>query len=265
MNTFTKTYQAIGSYIMYEGFNKEDHKGETKMIPAHTFVVDELERMRFPMNTLRFNPIMAAIREYDAFTKGIKDTKTLTEEYKLDKIWGPWMNDTGLKYDYFKNWKESSDYIINKFNKDNYSRKLYHNQFTINSGAALSCCWDSFQLLKIGNKLNIIFKMISTDYWLGLPADVATAATILLNYCSVLGQNPGKIYIQTGDLHIYKKHWNNMKTFLNDEVKYDSPLVLLYNQIDMMSFKSTDLKIDTYQYNKRDYDNTLVSSIEDNK
>ena len=262
--SFTHKYRDLGHLIMVNGFNKTDHKGETKMLPAQTMVIDDLERKRFPMNTLRFNPINAAIREYDALTKGINDERLITE-YKLDNIWGTWLKDNKLKVDYFKNWKESSDYIINKFNKDNYSRKLYHNQFTFDSGAALSCCWDSFQLLKIDNKLNIIFKLISTDYWLGLPADVATASIILLNYCSVLGQNPGKIYLQFGDVHIYKKHWQNMNTFLNDEIKYDSPLFLLYNQTDMMSFKSEDLRLDIYQYNKRKYDNTLISSIEDNK
>jgi thymidylate synthase len=84
---------------------------------------------------------------------------------------------------------------------------------------ALPPCHYVFELLSDGKNVDLIFKMRSSDVGLGLPANLASYAMLLMLIAEEVSMTPRYLVYVGGDVHIYKNHLEQMKELLKRDSK----------------------------------------------
>lgn len=88
-------------------------------------------------------------------------------------------------------------------------------QFIIqNEYMALPPCHYSFQFVCIGDKLDLILNMRSSDGGVGLPFNIVGYAFLLHLYASAAGKVANDLVINIGNAHIYRSHIDGIKEYL---------------------------------------------------
>lgn len=82
---------------------------------------------------------------------------------------------------------------------------------------AIPPCPFAFQLLKYGDKLNIIFYQRSADACLGLPNDFAQHALLLHLFCLETGYTAGNVIGMFGQIELYENHIQQAHVLLQNK------------------------------------------------
>ena len=92
---------------------------------------------------------------------------------------------------------------------------------------ALPPCHVMFQCyVSNDGKLSLKWYQRSVDCFLGLPFNIASYGLLLSILCSITGYNPGKLIGTFGDAHIYKAHFDAVKTYMHNPT-FDAPVMVL--------------------------------------
>ncbi len=102
-------------------------------------------------------------------------------------------------------------------------------------------------------ELSLMFQMRSTDYGLGLPADLQVYSMLLSMIAHVVNMIPGELKCVTGDSHIYADHIEPIKELLTREIFPLATLELNPDITNIFDFKFEDIKILNYQSSEKLY------------
>lgn len=126
---------------------------------------------------------------------------------------------------------------------------------------ALPPCHTYWQVIRRGNKLDLLFFMRSTDVFLGLPFNMASYALILSLLCNETGDTPGKVIYMGADVHLYQTHTEAIDILLTREGKDTYPTLKVDEGATVMNFDAyfpgtivdkdiCSAHVDGYEYEK---------------
>ncbi len=114
--------------------------------------------------------------------------------------------------------------------------------------ALLPPCHIGFQFYVENDKLSIHFNMRSNDYFLGNPFNISSYALLLAMVSHIVGLKPHEVVGTYTDCHLYSNHIEQAYTQLNREIIYDTPYLILNENIkDIDSFTIDDISLSNYQ------------------
>lgn len=242
MQTIDSIYKEILKEVLVEGVFKNDRTGVgSYSIPGAQIKYDMSQG--FPLLTIRKVPFKSVRVELEGFIKGINSKKWYQERgCKFWDEWCnpkkvPYGNDEETKAKmraeddlgiiYGNNWRgfHDPDYklfvrafggqnfngvdqlknLVDTLKKDPASRRMMvyaWNPLALNH-AALPACHDSWQVLVSGDKLHLIWRQRSCDLLLGIPANIASYATLLHLLALESGLKEGTLIGHLGDVHLY--------------------------------------------------------------
>jgi len=127
-----------------------------------------------------------------------------------------------------------------------------HVMFAYNPGdfyeASLPPCHCLFQFF-VGNDNSLSCKLTqrSADLLLGVPFDLSQGALFTHMMAQVLGMEAREFILSFGDVHIYEKHYEQMKEQLSREMKPSCSLWLNPEINDIEKFTMKDIKLENYE------------------
>lgn len=123
---------------------------------------------------------------------------------------------------------------------------------TLMKDQALPPCHLYFQFSVSGNTLNLTFVMRSSDYFLGLPFNIASYATLLCIFSELLGYVPGKLACVLNNAHIYTSHLSAVEEQLSrDTNMYGAPELKLTGLTDINEISADQIKLKNYKRCKK--------------
>ena len=270
--SFTEQYRDVLKDILDNGaYHKTGHREATRRIRGFQMTVTETSNGLMPMNTLRKNPIGGTLREFEQF----RDQKLNVKDFGKSgfNTYGLWDKqvDDAVKADqdtlvvpYWWEFDAQFKNIIKKYNKDSYSRKLIFCNMPHFMDSCLTACWSqlTFQKKSCG-RVDVIMTLNSTDAFIGMPADTATAALILILFCKTVDAKPGNVVLKFNDLHIYERHLAEAERMIKEDIKHQSPSYWLRPGTDLFNYSALNKDLTyMYKYNSGEYD-TSFSQPED--
>lgn len=102
-------------------------------------------------------------------------------------------------------------------------------------------------------EISLMFQMRSTDYGLGLPADLLVYSILLSMIAQVVNMIPGELKCVTGDSHIYADHIEPIKELLTRKTYPLAKLKLNPDITNIFDFKFEDIKVVNYQSSEKLY------------
>jgi len=182
----------------------------------------------FPLLTTKTMAYKSMWVELEGFIKGITSKRWYQE--RNCNIWNEWSNpqnenenDLGPIYGYqWRRFNEAYDendngslngydqlkYIVETLKSDPESRRMVcsaWNPIQIDS-MALPPCHVLWNVVVIGNKINLLWHQRSCDLMLGVPFNIASYATLLLLLAQEADLSPGVLQGTFADCHIYEDH-----------------------------------------------------------
>ena len=107
-------------------------------------------------------------------------------------------------------------------------------------------CHDSHQFYVANNTLSCMLRMRSSDFFLGLPYNIASYALYTMKMAQSTGFAPGELIVALGDAHIYNNHIPQVKELLT-RTPHELPTVYLNPFIkDIFDFKREDIELTGY-------------------
>lgn len=230
-NTFDKTYQAMLTRIMKEGVAEVNKRTghEVRAIPGLHFSHD-IERDGFPLLTLRKIPIKMFVAEQVWFVSGARKPADFLREYT--KIWDIFTNPADVvTVAYGYRWRKH-------FGRDQLGQLVKHLKQDPTSRHGVIVTWDpsqdglggtlkknvpcpySFTVNIIGGRLNLHNIVRSNDMVLGIPADVAGFALLMLMLAQKLGVKPGVYSHSISNAHVYDNQYDAVKEMLKRKVTH---------------------------------------------
>ena len=233
--SFEQQYKELLHEVMQNGLLRQTRSG----IPAYSLIGKTLEHDMsegFPLLTLRKMPEKSMRVETEFYLKGYTDKKWLTD--RGCHFWDYWsskqsddQNDLGPTYGfewrnfgaeykgintYEGNGIDQIKWVVEELKKDPESKRLVVSQWNPKDidKQSIPPCPFAFQLLKYGEKLNLVFYQRSADVCLGLPNDFAQHALLLHLFCLETGYIPGKVIGMFGQVELYENHVDGAKELL---------------------------------------------------
>lgn len=235
MNNFDLQYKRLIRRAIKEGFLRPTRS----KIPAYSILGATISHNMaegFPLLTLRKMPQQSMRVETEFYLRGYTDKAWLTE--RGCHFWDHWHNKKskntndlgptygfewrhfGAKYhgidNYSKQGVDQIKWVLKKLKKYPENKRLVVSQWNPQDidQQAIPPCPFAFQLLKEGNKLNIIFYQRSSDLCIGLPNDFAQHALLLHLFCLETGYTAGKVIGMFGQVELYKNHLDQVNKLL---------------------------------------------------
>ena len=227
MGNFNEQYIQLLSKIIKEGYNEPNDRTGVGRRKISSAMIEHDMGEGFPSLTLRKIPPRVAYEELSLFLAGETQTKKLedqgiyiwsgntTKEFqkKLNLDHLP-EGDMGKLYGYqLRSFDDRFDQLEMVYNslRDNPSSSrhvcTYYNPNQASEGV-LYPCHMVFQFIPIGDHLDLVFYMRSSDVILGLPTNIQFYAFLLKIMAKATGFIPGKVTYMGGDVHIYFNHIN---------------------------------------------------------
>lgn len=224
-DTFDKKYQAMLARIMKEGVAEVNKRTghEVRAIPGLHFSHD-IERDGFPLLTLRKIPIKMFVAEQVWFVSGARKPADFLRDYT--KIWDIFTNPADVvTVAYGYRWRKH-------FGRDQLGSLVKHLKQDPTSRHGVIVTWDpsqdglggtlkknvpcpySFTVNIIGGRLNLHNIVRSNDMVLGIPADVAGFALLMLMLAQKLGVKPGVYSHSISNAHVYDNQYDAVKELL---------------------------------------------------
>jgi len=112
---------------------------------------------------------------------------------------------------------------------------------------ALPSCHVLFQVSTRGNKLDLTWYQRSCDWFLGIPFNIASYATLLHLFAKEANMEEGMLTGFFCDVHLYENHMEQAKEQLGREM-YDLPTVETENFTSILDWEWSDTKVHDYKY-----------------
>ena len=231
-----KQYLKIVDNVLHNGVKKDNRTGiSTISTFAETFRHDMSDG--FPLLTTKKMALNSILVELEGFIKGITSKKWYQD--RGCSIWNSWSNplagpgdDLGPIYGYqwrrfgqvydedddgclFKH--DQFNNIINTLKNNPHDRRMVCSAWNPihASRMALPPCHVLWNVVILGDKLNLAWYQRSCDLMLGVPFNIASYATLLLLLCKESGFKPGILHGTLSDCHIYENQIDQAKLQMN--------------------------------------------------
>ena len=251
-----KQYLNLIDRVMKEGSVKNDRTGTgTKSIFGHQMRFDLSKG--FPCITTKKLHLKSIIHELLWFLAGDTNTKYLNDNGV--RIWDEWADDDGnLGSIYGYQWRSwpSADgnhidqisQVINDIKSNPNSRRLIVSAWNVGDikNMALPPCHAFFQFYVNENKLSCQLYQRSADIFLGVPFNIASYSLLTMMIAQVCNLQYGDFVHTLGDAHIYKNHFEQVKTQLTRKPK-TLPKMMINSKIkNIFDFKFEDFVLVDY-------------------
>ena len=219
-----KQYLNLIDKVMKEGSVKNDRTGTgTKSIFGHQMRFDLSKG--FPCVTTKKLHLKSIIHELLWFLAGDTNTKYLNDNGV--RIWDEWADgdgNLGNIYGYqWRSWPspdgnhiDQISQVINDIKSNPNSRRLIVSAWNVGDikNMALPPCHAFFQFYVNENKLSCQLYQRSADIFLGVPFNIASYSLLTMMIAQVCNLQYGDFVHTLGDAHIYKNHFEQVKTQL---------------------------------------------------
>ena len=251
-----KQYLNLIDRVMKEGSVKNDRTGTgTKSIFGHQMRFDLSKG--FPCVTTKKLHLKSIIHELLWFLAGDTNTKYLNDNGV--RIWDEWADDNGnLGSIYGYQWRswpsldgnhiDQISQVINDIKSNPNSRRLIVSAWNVGDikNMALPPCHAFFQFYVNENKLSCQLYQRSADIFLGVPFNIASYSLLTMMIAQVCNLQYGDFVHTLGDAHIYKNHFEQVKTQLTRKPKTLPKMRINHNIKNIFDFKFEDFDLVDY-------------------
>jgi len=234
-------YRKILIQILQDGVMKGNRTGTDCLTIAGAMFEHDMAD-GFPLLTIRKLPYKSTFTELEFFIKGLRSKKWLQD--RGCKYWDEWANPQKVPYGttddarkamreeddlglvYGTQWRDFHDphssgslhvdqlkQIVQTLKKNPSDRRMICTAWNppAISQMALPPCHYSWQVTVIDGKLNLAWNQRSCDYYLGIPANIASYALLLHLLAKEAGLKEGKLIGFFMDVHLYENHLNQAR------------------------------------------------------
>lgn len=251
-----KQYLDLLNKIMTEGTEKIDRTGTgTVGIFGHQMRFNLEDG--FPLVTTKKVHLKSIIYELLWFLKGDTNAKYLQDNGV--RIWNEWADENGdLGHIYGYQWRSWPDYkggfidqiqqAVDTIKNNPESRRIIVSAWNVADieNMNLPPCHAFFQFYVANGRLSLQLYQRSADMFLGVPFNIASYALLLMMMAQVTGLKAGDFIHTTGDTHIYKNHFEQVKLQLSREPR-KLPTMKINPEIkNIFDFKYEDFELVDY-------------------
>jgi len=211
--------------IMDEGVDRSDRTGVgNRSIFGYQMRFD-LQK-GFPLLTTKKLHLRSIIYELLWLLRGDSNIKYLNDNKVT--IWDEWADKKGELGPVYgvqwRSWRSSNgkpidqiSEIINRIKTNPNDRRLIVSAWNVGEipKMALPPCHMMFQFYVAKGKLSCMMYQRSCDTFLGVPFNIASYSLLTMMVAQVCGLKPGEFVHTLGDTHIYKNHFDQVKTQLS--------------------------------------------------
>ena len=251
-----KQYLDLLNHIMRDGTDKSDRTGTgTRSVFGHQMRFDLADG--FPLVTTKKVHLKSIIYELLWFLRGDTNARYLQEHGV--RIWNEWADPDGnLGHIYGYQWRSWPDYNggfidqisqavdVIKHNPD--SRRIIVSAWNVADipNMNLPPCHAFFQFYVADGRLSLQLYQRSADCFLGVPFNIASYALLLQMMAQVCGLQPGEFIHTTGDTHIYRNHFDQVRLQLTREPRPLPKMIINPDVKDIFSFNYDDFRLEGY-------------------
>ncbi|MBR6286417.1 MAG: thymidylate synthase [Bacteroidaceae bacterium] len=251
-----KQYLDLLNKIMTEGTEKVDRTGTgTIGIFGHQMRFNLEDG--FPLVTTKKVHLKSIIYELLWFLKG--DTNARWLQDRGVRIWNEWADENGdLGHIYGYQWRSWPDYngghidqikkAIDTIKNNPESRRIIVSAWNVADldNMNLPPCHAFFQFYVADGRLSLQLYQRSADMFLGVPFNIASYSLLLMMVAQVTGLKAGDFIHTTGDTHIYKNHFEQVKLQLSREPRKLPTMKINPDVKDIFDFKYEDFELTDY-------------------
>jgi len=249
-------YLELLDHVMKNGAEKADRTG-TGTISTFGYQMRFNFDDGFPLLTTKKVHLKSVIYELLWFLRGETNVKFL-QDHNV-RIWNEWADengDMGHIYGYqWRSWpKPDGGYVdqisevIKSIKHNPNSRR--HIVSAWNPGElenmALPPCHILFQFYVNNGRLSCQLYQRSADLFLGVPFNIASYSLLTMMVAQVTGLVPGEFIHTLGDAHIYKNHFEQVKTQLNRTPRERPTMNLNTEKTNIFDFTYEDFTLENY-------------------
>lgn len=227
---FDEQYITLLKRIMNDGYIEFNNRTQTeiKALPQRTLVFNLINHIPV-VGARKIFPHVAAA-ELAWTLQGTQDTEFIK---KYSKMWSKFEDEPGKVIPaYGYRWRhhfgrDQLQGAIDALKKDRSNRQIWVTAWDAaqdgldNIGHYKNVpCPLGFMLNTIGNKLNMMVIIRSSDTVVGLPYDVLMYSFLLCALAKSIGVPTGKIFFALSHAHIYSAHYDIVQRMINSFEKY---------------------------------------------
>jgi thymidylate synthase len=281
MNNLDKTYLNLCQEILNTGIRKENRTGVDTIATSGLSIRHDMST-GFPLLTTKKVAYKSVKVELEGFIKGITSKKWYQE--RGCKIWNEWCNPQKVPYGnddetkqkmleeddlgniYGAQWRDFHDpdasyadansrfksgdqlqNIVDTLKNNPNDRRMVCSAWNPNAlhTMALPPCHFSWQVLKVGDRLDLIWNQRSCDFFLGIPFNIASYGTLLHLLAKEANLKEGILTGHFGDCHLYENSIDAIKTQSQRE-PYDLPRIETDNFTNVFDWEYKDTKLIDY-------------------
>lgn len=269
-------YLSLLQKILKEGVRKENRTGIDTIAIAGAMIEHDMSE-GFPLLTTRKLPFKSTKVELEFFIKGLNSKKWLQE--RGCKYWDQWCNPKKVPYGndaetkakmaaeddlgliYGTVWRNFHDprhpesagvdqlkSVVETLKKNPNDRRMIVSAWNplALSHTALPSCHFAWQVTVINGKLNLAWYQRSCDLYLGIPANIASYATLLHLLAKESGLKEGKLIGFLMDVHIYSNLVEQSKELIQRPT-FQLPTIKTDKFTSIFDWKHSDTELIGYQ------------------
>lgn len=251
-----KQYLDLLNHIMRDGTDKSDRTGTgTRSVFGHQMRFDLADG--FPLVTTKKVHLKSIIYELLWFLRGDTNARYLQEHGV--RIWNEWADPDGnLGHIYGYQWRSWPDYnggfidqisqAVDDIKNNPDSRRIIVSAWNVADipNMNLPPCHAFFQFYVADGRLSLQLYQRSADCFLGVPFNIASYALLLQMMAQVCGLQPGEFIHTTGDTHIYRNHFDQVRLQLSREPRPLPKMIINPDVKDIFSFNYDDFRLEGY-------------------
>jgi len=249
-------YLELLNHVMKNGAEKADRTG-TGTISTFGYQMRFNFEDGFPLITTKKVHLKSVIYELLWFLRGDTNVKFL-QDHNV-RIWNEWADehgDMGHIYGYqWRSWPKPDgghldqiSEVINSIKHNPNSRR--HIVSAWNPGElenmALPPCHILFQFYVNKGKLSCQLYQRSADLFLGVPFNIASYSLLTMMVAQATGLVPDEFIHTFGDAHIYKNHFEQVKTQLSRTPRERPTMKLNPEKTNIFDFTYEDFTLENY-------------------
>ena len=251
-----KQYLDLLNHIMRDGTDKSDRTGTgTRSVFGHQMRFELADG--FPLVTTKKVHLKSIIYELLWFLRGDTNARYLQEHGV--RIWNEWADPDGnLGHIYGYQWRSWPDYnggfidqisqAVDDIKHNPDSRRIIVSAWNVADipNMNLPPCHAFFQFYVADGRLSLQLYQRSADCFLGVPFNIASYALLLQMMAQVCGLQPGEFIHTTGDTHIYRNHFDQVRLQLTREPRQLPKMIINPDVKDIFSFDYDDFRLEGY-------------------
>ncbi len=251
---FDQEYLAVLKHILSSGTDKGDRTGTGTLSVFAANMRFDLRDGSIPLLTSKRMKYENIVGELLWMLSGNTNVRDLEDQGI--KIWSAWADENGdLGPTYGRQFRDAGgiDQLLEAQRliiEEPGSRRIIISLWNVAllTQMRLPPCLHTYQFYvdTETHELNLHVNQRSCDFMLGVPYNIASAATFLRMMCAVSGYMPGELAWTGVDTHIYHNHIKQMSRQLASPI-YDSPKLVLNDQLSSIDeFQLEDFRLHGY-------------------